>query len=114
MILCNWRLEVAIYKNIYLRPEFQQTETHVWANIHYLRGYTAETLKSYRELAEEMKKLLPGLEISEENVRCGKVVESTYCKNFSIVAWDGFIPKNNEFEKLGWHVTDRVPDYYTT
>jgi hypothetical protein len=105
---------MSTYLNIFLRPDFKQTETEVWANIHILRGYTSETVATYRKLAEEMKTLLPGLEITEEEVRCSKVVESTYCKNFTMIAWNGMIPKQNEFEKLGWCITDRKPDYYTT
>lgn len=105
---------MSIHKNIFIRRDFQPTDTHVWANIHLLRGYTPETLKAYRELVAEMKELLPGLEITEDNVRCGKVIESTYCKNFTLVAWDGYIPKNHEFNKLGWRVSNKHPDYCTT
>jgi hypothetical protein len=105
---------MAIYKNIFLRPDFQETETHVWANIHYLQGYTAETVTAFMEMADKLRESLPGLTILNSEVRCGQVVESTYCKGFSLVAWNGLIPKENSFKESGWNVTNRPPDYATT
>ncbi|OHB15782.1 MAG: hypothetical protein A2431_00755 [Candidatus Zambryskibacteria bacterium RIFOXYC1_FULL_39_10] len=105
---------MAVYKNIFLRPDFQQTATHVWANIHLLQGYTAETVTAYIEMAEKLKEALPGLDIQDSEIRCGKVLKSGYCQNFSMVAWSGLITKDNEFDKLGWNVSDKPPSYYTT
>lgn len=104
---------MSIIKNIFLRPDFQETETHVWANIHYLQGYTSRSITSYQEMAEQMRKCLPGMELTNEELICGAVVKSTYCDKFSILSWNGLIPKENNFAKLGWDFKSKPPDYYT-
>ena len=105
---------MSIYKNIFIRPDFEETETHVWANIHYLQGYTAETVTAYTEMADKLRESLPGLDIQNNQVRCGKVFRSSYCNNFSLVAWNGLIPKKNSFKSHGWNISDKQPDYVNT
>lgn len=103
---------MAIYKNIFLRPDCEETETHVWANIHYLQGYTAGTLNSYRKMAQKLRKALPMIEIEEGSVRCTTVIESDYCKQFSAVCWDGLIPKDADYPGWTKWEASRRQDYY--
>jgi hypothetical protein len=100
---------------IYTRPDLKERETgtHMFVNIDYLRGYTAETLTAYREMADQMRALLPGLEteLTDDKIKCRKVIRSSNCEGFSVVTWDGMIPKKNNYQELGWHMSERPRDY---
>jgi len=78
----------------------------IWANVHLLVGYNQKSITDYQKMADEMRKTFPFMK--DRDLYCGTVTESTYCKNFSLLAWNGYLEKK-DYE--GWRSTQGM-DYY--
>ncbi len=76
-----------------------------FANIHILVGYNGATIKDFKDMADEMRKTFPF--IKDEEVECGKVIQSDRFKRFSIIGWNGYVEKK---DYPGWNTF--TPDYY--
>lgn len=90
-----------VYRNIVFCPKFDPKKGVVWVNIHYIVGKTDPTLADYQEIVADLKKELPFLDgMPAEKFHCSRITKSTFCDKFAVVMWDGYIPKDADFE--GW------------
>jgi hypothetical protein len=84
---------MATYKYLYWRPDMGEKDGKVFANVHYLVGYTQQSLADYKKLARIIKKDFP--EATEKDIMCSKVTQSHYCHNFTLIALNTWIEKKD-------------------
>jgi len=80
-----------IVKRIYWnKPAVADEDGKVWATVHILEGYCPDTLDNFQRLTALLQETF---DASAEEIHCGKVHTSDWCKNFTIISWRGKIKK---------------------
>ena len=73
-----------------------------------LIGYCPDTLAYFQAMADKLKEAFP--HVKDEDITCGKVTYSDYCKGFTIIVASVKIEKTLLVEKglkaLGWTERD--------
>ncbi len=90
------------YRYIYWRKDISQKDGKSFANVHLLIGYNQATIKDLQEMADELRETFP--QATDDKIRGGKVFMSSYVNGFTVVAWNGHIPRA---EYPGW---DQIED----
>ena len=98
---------MATYRYIYWRSDMGKKEGNRFANIHLLVGYNQRTITDFQGMADELRQTFPGA--TNDEIRCGSVIKSSYCQEFSLIMWDTYIP---EGEYSGWQQKEKGQDYY--
>ena len=88
---------MATYKNIFWRSDVAMKDGKRFANIHLLSGYTERSISDYQAMAAEMQRSFP--QVTDKEVRCGVVTQSTYCNGYSVLTYNAYI---EEGDYPGW------------
>lgn len=96
------------HRYVYWRHDLPPNEKgELYANVHFLEGYN-QTILAFQRMAEELRKTFP--QAIDGAIRCGRVQKSSFVNNFSIIAFDTYLP---EGEYPGWtQVHDNNVQYY--
>lgn len=97
---------MATRKYIYWRPDMEVKDGQRFANVHVLGGY-GDSLAQFKRIAEELRDTFP--QATDDNIVCGVIRESSYVKNFIIVAFNAYIP-DGEYPDFFQYDNDWTPE----
>ncbi len=96
-----------ITKEIYWNEE-DQKDGLTFAHVHIKEGYGSQTLKHFLYLTKMLRETFP--EAKDDDIHCGKITESRWCKGFTILAYSGYFKRDSIYE--GWDHCSNGYDYY--
>jgi len=97
---------MASYKFIYWRNDVPEKDGRPFANVHLLVGYNQCSIADFQAMAAELRQTFP--QAKDDEIHCGQIHKSNFCDKFSIITWNGNIPRD---EYPGWSQRDKSPEY---